>query len=488
MNIKKCLAGLLAICFAFGAVGCQGGRISATDGSSSISIGDSTEATSGEESVEDTSSTEGESDDESSSSESITEIILDAKNVVDVVLTRPNAWNFLPEAFQEKNMAYAEDTFPVTDFTTNTQVSIMGERFIGAQMMLLYDGLLTMQSALQKVDVVFALGEALASVYQTFINDNPNNYFSFTTSLSGLNIKIQLDGTKSTLLAGNGLLNVELHADSKENTNSGRIQVTDDVALKYEMSDDSLIYAYQIGVGPAMRTVNLSFARNGNTVAGYLYEFTGVNGLGITTTAVFSSDEEYTKVVAKKRESDDLIVLGNEEVYNSQTGEFISCVVSETNKLMDFETYWFRLSDVSGFNSVKVVNESNKEQVYVNGSTNVFAPKNISIVNFSRRFDIEMKTVYYVKEVLEGTEKNYEIVKSNIPMLFAQTSTFEDLGDDIVEKNANDFTTTPTVASGIAEIALEDFETLKGLFDTIQTLTYESIVAYIGEKDTFFES
>ena len=235
-----------------------------------------------------------------------------------------------------------------------------------------------------------------------------------------------------------------------------------------------------------MRTVNLSFARNDDAVAGYLYEFTGVNGLGLTTTAVFSCDDEYTRVVAKKRESDDLIVLGNEEVYDSQTGEYVSGVVSETLKVIDFETYWFALNDVSGFNSVKVVNDGSEDKVYVNGSNNVFTTKDMSFINFSRRYDIEMKTVYYVKTVQEGTEVKYEMVKTEIPMLFAQTSTFDDLGTDIKSQNKNDFATAPTVKTGIADIALEDFETLKGLFDTIQTMTYESIVEYIGEKNSFF--
>lgn len=483
-SLNKIIVSLLAGCFVFGAVGCQGGEsTSSTDSSTDLSE----EISSIEDtSSEDTASSEMSSEDSSSDEPTIGEIIVSAKNIVDDVLERPDAWEFLPETFQEKNMAYTNNAFPVTDFTSNTQVSAIGNRFIGSQMMVLYDGLLTMQSALQKVDVVFALGEALASAYQTFINDNPNDYASFTTTLAGFNIKIELDGEKSSLLVGNSVLNVELYADGEENTNSGRIQVTDGVALKYEMSENSLIYAYQVGIGNAMRTVNLSFARNDHAVAGYLYEFTGVNGLGLTTTAVFSCDDEYTRVVAKKRESDDLIVLGNEEVYDSQTGEYVSGVVSETLKVIDFETYWFALSDVSGFNSVKVVNDGSEDKVYVNGSINVFTTKDMSLINFSRRYDIEMKTVYYVKTVQEGTEVKYEMVKTEIPMLFAQTSTFDDLGTDIKSQNKNDFATAPTVKTGIADIALEDFETLKGLFDTIQTMTYESIVEYIGEKDSFF--
>ena len=511
-NIKRYALAMLALCCLGGAMGCQEDETSSLSGNSSIvedvssfievSSDNSLEASSEEtastvespsieESASETSSEESSSSEESTSEDSSEDssegLIASAKSVVDEVLTRPDAWAFLPEVFQEENMAYSENVFPVTDFTNNTQVSSIGDRFIGAQMMVLYDGLLTMQSALEKVDVVYAFGEALASAYQKFINDNPDNYATFTTTLSGFNVKIELDGAKSTLLAGNSVLSVELYADSTENTNSGRIQVTDGVALKYEMTDDSLIYAYQVGGGEAMRTVNLSFARNEDAVAGYLYEFTGFKGVGTTTTAVFTSDDEYTKVVAKKRESDDLIVLGNEEIYSSQTGEYVSGVVSETIKLVDFETYWFNLKDVSGFNSVKVVENDEKDEVYVNGSNKIFATKNMSIVNFSRRFDVEMKTVFYVKAVENAGEISYELVETEIPMLFAQTETFEELGEDIQDKNSQAFSTAPTVTSGVADLALEDFETLKSLFETIQQLTYQSIVEYIGEKDEFFE-
>ena len=92
-----------------------------------------------------------------------------------------------------------------------------------------------------------------------------------------------------------------------------------------------------------------------------------------------------------------------------------------------------------------------------------------------------------VQMVKNGADTSYELVKTEIPMLFAQTETFEDLGRDIQETNKNDFATAPIIASGIAEAALEDFETLKGLFDNIQTLTYEVVVAYIGEKSDIFE-
>ncbi|MBQ9730145.1 MAG: hypothetical protein IJV80_04970, partial [Clostridia bacterium] len=212
-----------------------------------------------------------------------------------MVMTRPDAWSFLPEAFTEENMAYSETAFPKTDFTTNTQVSAIGDRFIGAQFMILYDGLLQMQTALKYADSVFAVGETIAAAYQAFINDNPDDYATFSKTIAGFNVKIELQGARSTILAGNSTIALEMYADSEENVNGGRIQITDGVALKYVMTDDTLEYAYKVGAGDAMRTVNLSFARTEGVVAGYLYEYTGVDGLGLTTTAVFTSDEDYTR-------------------------------------------------------------------------------------------------------------------------------------------------------------------------------------------------
>ncbi|MBQ9729220.1 MAG: hypothetical protein IJV80_00205, partial [Clostridia bacterium] len=152
-----------------------------------------------------------------------------------------------------------------------------------------------------------------------------------------------------------------------------------------------------------------------------------------------------------------------------------------------------KLSSVSGLNSVKVVlgekNGLNADSIYVNGSAELFQTMKIGgfgLDTLSRRYDVEMKTVYYVKAVQDEGETKYETVKTSIPMLFVQTKTFSDLGENVLEKNEGAFAAEPTVSSGLSVVALERFETLKALFDEIQTITYQDLVQFIGTKNPFF--
>ncbi len=143
--------------------------------------------------------------------------LADAKAIVDKILKRPETWNFMPEGLREESMAYSE--MPVTQFSGNyVNVNSIGKQFIGKQMNVVYDILGNSQSVLEKADFVFAAGEAIAAVYQTFINGNPDDYNSFSGSIEvgGINcsLAIELQGEVSVLTLGNNTVNVRLSADS----------------------------------------------------------------------------------------------------------------------------------------------------------------------------------------------------------------------------------------------------------------------------------
>ena len=421
-------------------------------------------------------------------------IVTSALDVINTVLERPDAWSFIPEAFGKDSLAFEDGDMPTVDFSTGASVSGISSRFIGEQFMVMYDGLLNMESILSKADVVFALGETIASAYQQFINDNPDEYTQFSTEIKGFKIFVSLEGGKSKLLAGNSTVSVELYADSDNNINSGRISLTDGASLKYDMDDSSLTFAYQIGVADAAKTSIISFAREDDKVVGYIYEFLGYNGTGLTTTAVISLDDEYTRIVAKKRESDDLLILGYEEVYDSQTGEYVSGKVKETVKLVDFETYWFNLSDVTGINTVKVLDEKNgmnADSIYVNGSSELLIAEKIGgwgLDTLSRRYDIEMKNVYYYKAVTVDGETKYEKVEVEIPMLFVQSKSLATFGEDAYENNKGAFSAEPKIKSGVATVADEEYTVLMAFFDEIQAFEYTDVITYIGQPDSFFDT
>ena len=408
-----------------------------------------------------------------------------AKDIVDSLLDKPDPWSFLPEAFSHENMAYS--AMPVNDFTSFVNVSSIGDKIIGKQFNVLYEGLTDTATLLKYVDSVYAVGATIADTYQTYINKNPDNYKEFNGEAGGFKFKINLDGEKSTLLAGNSTVSIELTYDGNSQARTGRIQLNSGMALKYEYRENFLKLAVEVTVSGVGNLKQIEFKRENGKVKGYLYEYTGTANNNLKTTAVISSDATKTVITSNKREADDLKINYYEEVYNSQTGKYIGGEVNETVSSVKFDTLWFMLGSVSGFNTVKVDPEQNKENadtIYLNGSETAIKTKvvgGLSLKTASRRFDIEMKDVWYVVETNEG---KYETVKASIPMLFVQVEQTSTFGADFKEKN--DFmTTAPTLPPFNA--VTEDYETNAASFNSIkEKVTYAEIINYIGTKNNFF--
>ena len=142
-------------------------------------------------------------------------------------------------------------------------------------------------------------------------------------------------------------------------------------------------------------------------------------------------------------------MYGYEEVYDSSTGRFIGAEVSEYLKVegkdeggtvkidKKYDTFWFNLYDVSNFvDSIKAENKQNgmnMNTVYINDCANAIHSQwviNLAVSptnpDTSRRFDIEMKDVYYVIKVTDGEKVMYKREKSSLPMLFVQDSVCKD--------------------------------------------------------------
>ena len=416
--------------------------------------------------------------------------LLDAKDIIDGILQRPDAWSFMPDAFLPENMQYS--ALPEDDFSSFVSVDAIGKRVIGKQMNVVYDILTQVQSILSKADFVFAAGEAIAAAYQTFINDNPDDYSEFTGSITlagiPLSAKIALQDTASVLLLGNDTVSIELRADSDSGRNTGRIQIAGAV-LKYEAGKDFLQLAVNLEISGVKVAWSLEFARTDGAVAGYVYEYYGIGSAAIKTTALITSNDSLTIVTGNKRESDDLLIEAYEEVYSSQTGEMIGGEVTETVKLADFDTLWFPLHTVQGIETVKVENVkngSNADTVYVNGSADPFATKTIGgfgLDSLSRRYDIEMKEVWYIVATETDGKITYSSEKTAVPMLFVQKKSLSDFADDVTEEND----TVLLAALPDTTVITSNFTSMSESYLALKELmTYEEIEAFIGENDPFF--
>ncbi len=413
--------------------------------------------------------------------------------IINGLFKKPEPWSFLPDALSPESMGYS--TMPIGGreaFASDVNVSQIANKSIGKQFYVLYEGLCDATSTINKLDSVFAISATLADVYQTFINNNPDDYATFTGAVGGFKVKIALDGNKSTLLAGNSTVNIELEYDGESEQRTARIQVTDGMAVKYTAAENSLKLAVKKTVSDVGNIKQIEFAQNQGAVAGYLREFTGTETKNLKTTGVFASNENYTVIMSDKRETEDMVITGYEEVYSSVTGEYLGGRVQETVKFVNYDTLWLHLSDVSGFNKVRIEEKSNGlnlDSVFINGQSTTLETKKVNpiIPTSSRRYDVEMKEVWYVVAKTNNGKTEYELEKTLIPMLFVQTEQTENFATDIKEKNS--YMTNVQLPTAQITATNTYFTQLKELFDSVkESVTYEEIQTYIGEKNEFFNA
>lgn len=421
--------------------------------------------------------------------------LADAAGIINSLLQRPDVWGFLPEAFSVSKMGY--DALPCSDFSSPVQVNLIGTKFIGKQMKVVYDTLNNTQSVLQAVDFVFMAGEAISGVYQMFINNNPDEYSEFVGNVEiagvSFSLKVSVDDTVSTLLLGNNTVNVMLSVDNLQHINEARIQITNGLILRYVSSENYLRMAVKGEVSAVEIAQDIEFVRDTetNAVAGYLYEYYGVASKAIKTTALLTSNQNYTYIVGNKRESDDLFIDAYQEVYDSQTGKYIGAEVAETVKAVDFDTLWFNLYDISGIDSVQITDESNglnADTVYLNGQSTPLETKNIGGIGldtFSRRYDVEMKEVWYVVCKQDDSGKlQYVTEKTLIPMLFVQNKCLENFSEDIC--NANEYLGTVRLPDW--SLITDNFKSTSETYTLLkEEKTIQEIDDFIGEANIFFQ-
>ena len=420
----------------------------------------------------------------------IAEVAGVAKEIVEKLTALPDVWSFLPQSFDISKRAegYTGEIDYATNFVSVSRIPVNG---VGKQLNVMYNALAEFEYAYGALKTVHGAAGAITSVYQAFINDNPENYSSFESKSDGtldMSIKITLQDKSYNLLASFATFAVELSYDDASGTSFGRVQINSNTAVKYEFAKDR--------VKIAVKAVNLfatviEFNKTSGQTKGYIREFYGTESKNLKNSAVISVGNKYTSVISNKRETDDLIMKGSVEIYSNDTGNLLASEVQETVKAKDYDTYWFNLRDVSGINTIKAIHEVNglnMDTIFINGGAESIHTKIISLTNPSRRFDIEMKESYFYRYDEESGK--YEKVKESVPMLFVQRSFIDDFSQDFYSKNKNNgASVAPKITVSKSEISYLNsvFETLYNDFETVKNeISYSDIKEWIGDKDKFF--
>ncbi len=406
-----------------------------------------------------------------------------AKTAVNNLLERPDPWEYMPQAFNKEN--FALKSAPIVDFTNNVNVNDISKKFMGKNMYVLWEGVNEMDALLSKFDVVYSIGETIANAYQTYINDNPDDHAEWTGTVLGFKVKIVLNGNESTMLVGNNAFSVELFADKDNAINKGRIDVANAGVLNYEIKDGYLKFNMSVLIKGVLALKQVEFVKNEEVVSGYFYEYLGLESVATKTSAVIAFNENYAIVMGSS-----LLTKGIEEVYSTTTGEYLSGkeVMKDSS-----ENLYVHVKDISGITSVKAVENGsttyNNYDVFVNGLSTTFKPSynKALFVNTTRRFDIEMKTAYYIQEVVNGEDTSYEVKETLVPLMFIQNQVLETFGSEAKSENPNVFSIAPTYPTNKVSVANANFDNFKELLTTVQTkLTYQELQAEIGTKNEFF--
>lgn len=419
-----------------------------------------------------------------------------AETVMESFGSAPDVWEFLPESFR-LDAEYAETAEKNLNFTQFVNVTQLPKRTIGKQLDVVYGTVIQMQDLMGYVNTFYGAAETIAGLYQAYINSHTDAYdvFSGSTKVGEVTIsfRISLSDTEYELLANVGTVALELNAYPEEERYTGRVEITENNALRFEVGADSL----KIGLNIAgMARTMLEFVRNQEgAVTGYLYESLDAEVTQFGTTALLQWDGTQDGTVAIAGENGDFM-LGAEgrvvEMYSAATGKYIAGKVYEES-IGNYNTYWFPIENVSGVTSVKAEKNSgisvqNPHKIYINRSSEQFHAKKVGgfgADTLSRRYDIEMKTVYYY--VYDAQQEKFEKIKCEIPMMFVQEDHFDTFSEDVAGANEG-LLLGITVSSGDIGALDGYYETLLPAYDEIAALVSpEDVSIFIGEKNSYFD-
>ena len=320
---------------------------------------------------------------------------------------------------------------------------------------------------------VLSLGEAAinasVALFNNYLDNNPGTTATHTLNETAYTAKIDFhNGLLAYTIQYKTSLNIPFFGelmpqiDMTYNITSlekaVRIQLTENNAMRYVVTDDSYSFGIEYGVETVSRKAYFQLNRlEDESIQGHIYEFVQYKDKDlIPACADFYIDDEYTSVVGNKASGMPGFAGYINELYETENGKLLGYKVRETftkwGVTKTYNTLWFNLNNIANINSVKAISNgevstglgaNNPHDIYLNGSDSIFEPtKNkVVLVETSRRYDVEMRKQFFYG-YKEGQFTEYEV---QLPMMFIQ-----DDGDKSGETNYSTFESDILSKSGIA--------------------------------------
>ena len=376
-----------------------------------------------------------------------------------------NPYSFVPESMRPDFADHYVTDSDILDFTSAQSVDDINLNAYGEQWQMIIENMSQSEKfykVLSASDSVFAAAltafinyfEDDAHAGETSYEEQKADNYDASCSYSAGVLTFSLDFKKAVLGFTPKIEMVYAVATAEKVI---KISLNDDNVIKCAFTENSYIFGISYGLTisgkTGLRTAYCELNRDEDeeTVNGHIYEyFSYINDESskelLKSAADFYITDQYVSVVGNKASG----LVGSEatinELYLVGNGRLIAYEVEEDLEFLSikstYHTFWFELNRITGIDTIKAISNGelapnkNHHDVFVNGSDKVFEPayNHKSIVKTSRKYDIEMRTRYYYKD-LDGKATKIE---TQIPMMFIQDNNgdntdFDDFATDIVE-------------------------------------------------------
>ncbi len=402
--------------------------------------------------------------------------------------------NYIPDTmlpgYSTKTIASAS-AVDYGNFASNTSVSSIDYAHgYGEQWHMVMDNIKQSDTIFNALSVVSTITSTVTAGFNNYIDSKGDNSANYNTTVGtyGVNISFSNPNLEYTISWTNNAFDTQIYMNMNVSTQviTVRIQLSDSQALKYIIDPRNNSYSFAIRYLGVRRAYFEVKKDKSNVVTGGVYEYIGIDGsFNLSNCAQFTIDDSYVSVVGDKANS--LIAFEGYicEVYDATTGLYLGHEVQETLSSIQFDTLWFSLNKITGITSFKMTvgptSVTDKITCQINGNTSAnFTSMNYSVLNPSRRYDIELRKFYYY---YKDEKNNYVEAKASIPFLFVQEEKLSTLSTDIYTKNS--VSVSLNVSSTILNKIESDYDALVPQYiQDKQDITVAYILSFIGEKHT----
>ena len=427
-----------------------------------------------------------------------------------VSVTGQDPYSYIPDKMLPTNSENHVTESAVTyDFNSFVNVSNIRYGGFGEQWNMVIGNIAESERFYAILSTAETVVNATVVAFNNYLDNNPSD--TATHTLSETNYTAKLDFHQGLLtyvlqyktgwnvpFFGEILPQIDMKYDVTSGERSVRIQLAENNAMRYVVTENSYVFGIEYGVTTVSRKAYFQIERlEDESVNGHIYEFVQYKGEDkVASCADFYIGEDYVSVVGNKASGMPGFTGYINELYKTDEGKLLGYEVRESftkwGVTATYHTLWFNLCDISGITSVKAVkNESttfglggqNNHDIYLNGSSKIFEPTyNTKLtVKTSRKYDVEMR-----KQSFFGYKDDaLTEFQVQIPMMFIQAdhdgyTNFSDFPSDILSKSG--IAASVSLAKTDLDKIQADYATLIDVFIANKDLvTGDTIDGYIGD-------